>query len=132
MQKRSCALSPLLIVKKGHGMNRVIGARATMVSLQRGILIIWLMALILVLSACGGQAAQSSVRPQPDFPQEGLFIDPDIVKREMDRQADFLIVDVRPEPNYQKGHILGAINVPFYDMETRYKELPKDKWMVFY
>ncbi len=103
-----------------------------MVSLRREILTIWLMALILVLSACGGQAAQSSVRPQPDFPQEGLFIDPDIVKRELDRQADFLIVDVRPEPNYRKDHVIGAINIPFFEMEQRYTELPKDKWIVLY
>lgn len=94
---------------------------------------IWgLMVLVVALSACAGQAARPVVRPDPDFPPDGLFIDPDIVKREMDRRADFLIVDVRPQPDYEKDHIVGAINIPFFEMEQRYAELPKDKWLVFY
>ena len=92
-----------------------------------------LLVLLLSLAACGSKDKPSeAARPQPNFPEDGLFIDPDIVKREMDRHADFIIVDVRPEADYKQSHIVGAINIPFNEMEQRYKELPRDKWLVFY
>jgi len=50
----------------------------------------------------------------------------------MDRGADFIILDARPKADYELDHIKGAISMPFFEVEERYKELPKDKWIVTY
>ncbi len=43
-----------------------------------------------------------------------------------------LIIDVRAKDNYDQGHIDGAISFPEADLDTRFKELPKDKLVVAY
>jgi hypothetical protein len=93
------------------------------------VLIGLLVALLAV--ACSGQATPAA-RNDPNFPAPGPFVSPDVVKQELDRGTDFLIVDVRPPEDYKQSHITGAINVPFFDMEQRYTELPQDRWLVFY
>lgn len=50
----------------------------------------------------------------------------------MDRGADFIILDVRPGSDYMIDHITGAISLPFFEVEQRLSELPKDKWIVAY
>lgn len=50
--------------------------------------------------------------------------------------GDFTFVDARDEWDYQAGHIMGAINVPFEGVEGEVDkflaETPKDKKMVIY
>ncbi|HJU55006.1 MAG TPA: rhodanese-like domain-containing protein [Pyrinomonadaceae bacterium] len=43
-----------------------------------------------------------------------------------------IIVDVRPEQNYQQNHIKGSISIPLEQVATRYGELPRDKTIVTY
>jgi rhodanese-related sulfurtransferase/DNA-binding transcriptional ArsR family regulator len=43
-----------------------------------------------------------------------------------------LLLDVRPEDEFALGHLPGALNVPFADLERRLAELPKDTQIVAY
>jgi rhodanese-related sulfurtransferase len=40
---------------------------------------------------------------------------------------DALVVDVRPAPDYKKGHLMNALNLPLARLAERVSELPKDK-----
>jgi rhodanese-related sulfurtransferase len=41
--------------------------------------------------------------------------------------ANWVVLDVRPEPRYALGHIAGAINVPFTDIIEKMETVPSDK-----
>lgn len=45
---------------------------------------------------------------------------------------EVLVLDVRPNEEYQEGHIPGAISIPTGELEERMKDLPKDKQIVAY
>lgn len=40
---------------------------------------------------------------------------------------DALIVDLRPAPEFKRGHLLNAMNLPFPKIEERASEIGKDK-----
>ena len=52
----------------------------------------------------------------------------------LQRAADGLvtIIDVRPSLEYESGHIPGAINIPFSELDRRLNELPTDQEIVAY
>jgi mono/diheme cytochrome c family protein/rhodanese-related sulfurtransferase len=44
-----------------------------------------------------------------------------------------IIADARPPPDYTRGHIAGAMSLPFFDYRPRLSELPRDgTWIVVY
>ncbi len=89
--------------------------------------------LVFVAVGCSNsQAATARKGPEPNFKPDGLYVSVEELKREMDRGADFIILDARPKADYKLDHIKGAISMPFFEVEQRYKELPKDKWIVTY
>lgn len=89
--------------------------------------------LSIIATGCvSSQASSARKGPEPNFSPEGLYVSVDDVKREMDRGADFIILDARPKADYELDHIKGAISMPFFEVEERYNELPKDKWIVAY
>ena len=45
---------------------------------------------------------------------------------------DYVLVDVRTESEYRKGHIEGAVNIPVDDIRKRLHELDRDKIIVVY
>lgn len=47
-------------------------------------------------------------------------------------KENYILVDVRTEREYQKGHIEGAINIPVDDLRERLNELNRDKTIVVY
>jgi hypothetical protein len=47
-------------------------------------------------------------------------------------QGDAILVDVRPVGSYAAQHIAGAISMPFTQVARRYRELPRDKLIIFY
>ena len=58
---------------------------------------------------------------------------PHNVKRLMDLRDDgFVLVDVRSSDGFNKGHMPGALNVPFEQLPTRLRELPKAKTVITY
>jgi rhodanese-related sulfurtransferase len=44
---------------------------------------------------------------------------------------DEILVDLREPSLFKKGHIPNAINIPFNDFQTRYKELDRSKRIIF-
>lgn len=50
----------------------------------------------------------------------------------LEENKDAVLVDVRPEKDFKKGHIENAINVPFDQVESRLAELDKTKDIVLY
>lgn len=58
---------------------------------------------------------------------------PHNVKRLIDSgDRGFVILDVRTADGFRKGHVPGAINIPFEELATRYRELPKTKEIISY
>ncbi|MDP2939155.1 MAG: rhodanese-like domain-containing protein [Candidatus Omnitrophota bacterium] len=45
---------------------------------------------------------------------------------------DVVWVDVRENEDYQRGHVKGALGIPLPEIESRLKEIPQDKEIVFY
>lgn len=54
------------------------------------------------------------------------------VARNLYASSQAVFVDVRPGPDFAKGHIRGALNVPADEMDERWNSLPKDKTLVLY
>jgi rhodanese-related sulfurtransferase/DNA-binding HxlR family transcriptional regulator len=48
------------------------------------------------------------------------------------RRRDVLVIDVRPEAEYDAGHIPGARSIPPAEVRKRLRELPKDVQVVAY
>ncbi len=48
------------------------------------------------------------------------------------RRGEVMLLDVRPQDEFQLGHIPGARNIPLAELEERLAELPKDKEIVAY
>lgn len=48
------------------------------------------------------------------------------------RARKVFILDVRPHPEYLSGHLLGAVSIPFAELETRLHEIPQNLHVVVY
>jgi rhodanese-related sulfurtransferase len=46
--------------------------------------------------------------------------------------GEIVLLDVRPQPEYEAGHLPGAISIPLDDLKRRLGELPRDKTVVAY
>ena len=45
---------------------------------------------------------------------------------------DVLVLDVRPQEEYEAGHVPGAVSIPVAELKRRLKELPKNREIVAY
>ena len=55
------------------------------------------------------------------------------LKEKLDAEEDMLIVSIRQAEDYAKGHIEGAINIPFgAGMQEAFSDLPRDKEVYVY
>ena len=66
-----------------------------------------------------------SVKRVPRLPIRA--IKPAELKNRLAEKNDLLIIDVRSEEFFEKGHIEGAVNAPFYRLHTSYPELPRNR-----
>jgi rhodanese-related sulfurtransferase len=48
------------------------------------------------------------------------------------RDGDVVVLDVRPEPEYRAGHIIGAVSLPVEEITRRLRTIPKDRQVVAY
>lgn len=48
------------------------------------------------------------------------------------KRGDVIVLDVRPSPEFEAGHITGARSVPIAELSRRLKEIPKSKQVVAY
>jgi rhodanese-related sulfurtransferase/DNA-binding transcriptional ArsR family regulator len=46
--------------------------------------------------------------------------------------GDVVVLDVRPQPEFQAGHIAGAVSVPPDELSRRLRQVPKDRQVVAY
>ena len=56
-----------------------------------------------------------------------MIITAEQAKQMMDRESDYIILDVRTLEEYVQGHIPNAILLPDYDIEEKAEEVLKDK-----
>lgn len=47
-------------------------------------------------------------------------------------RKDLFIVDVRDQRSFADGHVPGAVNLPYAEIEGKFRQLPKDKLLVIY
>ncbi|PID52443.1 MAG: hypothetical protein CR972_02020 [Candidatus Moraniibacteriota bacterium] len=78
-----------------------------------------------------------SLNSTPTFVTSGKvqFVEPrdlDGALRKPIRAEKIMVIDVRRNGNYTKGHIPTAINIPFLEIESRYKELHRTKEIYIY
>jgi len=52
--------------------------------------------------------------------------------KEFDQKKGMMILDVRTDKDYERGHIPGAIHIPLSDIGDKIKKLKKDKELVVY
>jgi rhodanese-related sulfurtransferase len=55
-----------------------------------------------------------------------------ISPRELDQKKGMVLLDVRTDEEYKKGHIPGSVHVAIADIGDRIKKLKKDKDIVVY
>jgi rhodanese-related sulfurtransferase len=48
------------------------------------------------------------------------------------REGDVVVLDVRPQAEYEAGHIRGALSIPVSDLKSRLKEIPDGTDVVAY
>lgn len=54
------------------------------------------------------------------------------LQQDLDGKAKLLVIDVRSPQEYAQGHVPGAINIPFEDLQKKMEEMkvPKDTTLV--
>lgn len=52
--------------------------------------------------------------------------------RRIKRKDKLVVLDVRPQEEYEAGHLPGAVSIPLDELKKRVKELPKSKQIVAY
>ncbi len=50
----------------------------------------------------------------------------------MVKQKKAVFVDVRSKETYDEGHLPGAINIPLSQFQTRFRDLPVNKFLITY
>ena len=48
------------------------------------------------------------------------------------RAGDVVVLDVRPEPEFRAGHIIGALSIPVAELSRRLRQVPKGQQVVAY
>jgi len=64
--------------------------------------------------------------------KDGRFVPADDVNAALQAEQSFVLIDARPFSDYKVFHIEGAYSMPFYKVEERLDELPKDLWIITY
>lgn len=64
-------------------------------------------------------------------PEDTIAVDTDELLRRLTDGAA-VVLDVRPEPEYDAGHLPGAIHIPLEELNERIGELPRDHQVIAY
>ncbi len=79
----------------------------------------------------GWKTAGYEVVSQERIPRKAIgSVKPSLLKRWMGEGNPLLILDIRSEEVFRQGHIDGAVNIPFYRLDSQYQELPLDRELV--
>ncbi len=82
-----------------------------------------------------GHPYAKEVKPKlAKLPEGVTLIKPDEVKKMIDAEENFVLVDSRPGKRYSQAHMPGAISIPVCEMQELLQNLPKDKdkLLIFY
>ncbi|HEV7922706.1 MAG TPA: rhodanese-like domain-containing protein [Thermoanaerobaculia bacterium] len=103
------------------------------------------LATLLVAGAAGAQYKPKSATPPPSNPQtmtpgaQGAPPSLDKARRikrdeaiRLSEAGKAIFVDVRSEETFKKGHIKGAMSIPFSQLALRLRELPPGKTVITY
>ncbi|MGE0266945.1 MAG: rhodanese-like domain-containing protein [Candidatus Omnitrophota bacterium] len=63
---------------------------------------------------------------------KSLYVSSQTVRNWQKAGRDFLFVDTRRPDEYAAGHLPGAVNIPYDELDQRKEEIPLDKPAVFY
>ena len=90
---------------------------------------------LIFLTALAALVTQHEIKTQVD-PQTGRAIgakemSPQELKSYIDRKTKTLIIDVREPEAFEKETIKGAINIPISQLQSRFKDIPRDTTVVF-
>lgn len=50
----------------------------------------------------------------------------------LDRGEEVVLIDLRNRSSFACGHIKGAVNIPYEELESAAGRLPKDRLLIFY
>jgi rhodanese-related sulfurtransferase len=74
-----------------------------------------------------------SGNPESPFEEGGNHEVPAAVVAEaIGAGSEIVFLDARDTLNFEAGHIDGAVNVPFFEVEKHLDKVPQDKWLVAY
>lgn len=88
-----------------------------------------LLAVILAVAGCGGQAGAPANQAVVDLTNLPVNVDVSTVEN-LRQQEDVLILDVREDWEYNDGHIPNAVLVPLGTIPNRLGEIPRDKTVI--
>jgi len=76
----------------------------------------------------GWKKAGYEVTSRERIPRRAIpSVKPALLKTWMDEKKSLFIVDIRSEGAFKDSHIDGAVNIPFYLLDTQYNDLPLDR-----
>jgi cytochrome c oxidase cbb3-type subunit 3 len=89
------------------------------------------------LSAAGPRGAGPILYPDGSSPEfslrEGKYVSARQLLAALEQRRRLVLVDARTPADYARGHIPGAVNVPFFDADQAATRLPDDgTWIVAY
>ncbi len=84
--------------------------------------------------ASGSAAKAPGGNPEQPFEEGGnLEVPTAMVAEALDGGTKLLFLDARDKLNYESGHIPGAVNVPFFEVEKHLDKVPNDDtWLIAY
>lgn len=86
----------------------------------------------IVPSATSGSVPPPAPVPHPEGNRaEVKRISAEDLRAQVGRN-EVTVIDVRQPTDYQRGHIAGAINIPFASIETQFDTIPKGKPIITY
>jgi hypothetical protein len=90
-----------------------------------------LLALVLVLAACGGKGSSTDQQVLVENPEDVQRIEPSEAKKLLE-DGEAVLIDARSTAAYEAAHAAGAISLPAAEAAARFDELPEGKSLVFY
>lgn len=61
-----------------------------------------------------------------------IFVSIEAVATAYDAGMEMILLDTRTSLDFEFGHLPGAINVPYFDVEANLDRIPRDRWVVAY